>query len=88
MGTAQQWSIVPWKPNSQCPGSPALDSGTSYRTCESWRVCHSCGREVEMAGGQSLGEAMGGWLILSRIKDKENFDRFSFCSMGCLQTWA
>jgi hypothetical protein len=55
--------------------------------CDSWRVCHSCGHQVEMAGGQSLGEAMCGWLVLSHIKDKDNFDRFSFCSVGCLQHW-
>jgi hypothetical protein len=56
--------------------------------CESWRVCHSCGREVGIAGGQSLGEAMCGWLIVSCIKDKDNFDRYSFCSAGCLHQWA
>ena len=40
-----------------------------------------------MAGGQSLGEAMSGWLIVSCIKDKDNFDRYSFCSVGCLNYW-
>jgi hypothetical protein len=40
-----------------------------------------------MAGGQSLGEAMCGWLVLSYLKEEDNFDRFSFCSMECLQRW-
>jgi hypothetical protein len=31
---------------------------------------------------------MCGWLIVSCIKDKDNFDRYSFCSAGCLHQWA
>ncbi len=54
---------------------------------ESWRVCNACGRELEMAAGQSLGEALSGWYILSRIRDSTYFDRMSFCSMGCLVDW-
>ena len=54
---------------------------------ESWRTCHGCGREVEMAQGQSLGEALHGWLIISCVKDKDSFERHSFCSLGCLREW-
>jgi hypothetical protein len=54
---------------------------------ESWRVCNSCGRELEMAAGQSLGEALSGWYILSRIRDSTYFDRTSFCCMDCLTSW-
>ena len=54
---------------------------------ESWRVCSACGRELEMAAGQSLGEALSGWYIVSRIRDSTYFDRMSFCSMDCLTLW-
>ena len=54
---------------------------------DSWRACHACGRQVEMAPGQALGDALSGWVIVSRLRDKDSFDRFSFCSMCCLQQW-
>jgi hypothetical protein len=54
---------------------------------ESWRACNACGRELEMTPGQSLGEALSGWYILSRIRDSTYFDRTSFCSMDCLVDW-
>ncbi len=37
---------------------------------DSWRACHACGREVEMAPGQALGDALSGWVIVSRLRDK------------------
>ncbi len=40
-----------------------------------------------MAPGQTLGEALSGWYILSRIKNDTYFDRTSFCSMDCLARW-
>ena len=54
---------------------------------ESWRTCNSCGRELEMTAGQSLGRALSGWYILSRIRNDTYFDRMSFCSMDCLSSW-
>ena len=53
---------------------------------ESWRVCQSCGRELQTAG-KSLGEALSGWYILSRIRDNTYFDRVTFCSMDCLSSY-
>ncbi len=55
---------------------------------ESWRVCNGCGHELEMAAGQTLREALSGWYILSRFGDSDYFDRMSFCSRGCLVSWA
>ncbi len=55
---------------------------------ESWRICHACGRELEVSAGQSLGEALCGWYVISHIKDKDSFDCLSFCSMDCLTRWA
>jgi len=55
---------------------------------DSWRSCHTCGRQVEIAPGQALGDALSGWAIVSRLRSKDSFDRCSFCSMSCLQQWA
>jgi hypothetical protein len=55
---------------------------------DSWRMCHACGHELQMAAGQSLGEALCGWYVLSHIKDKDSFDRLSFCSVSCLTRWS
>ena len=55
---------------------------------ESWRVCITCGRQLEVATGQTLVEALSGWYILSRIRERDYFDRTSFCSLECLSTWA
>ncbi len=40
-----------------------------------------------MTPGQSLGEALSGWYILSCIRDNTYFDRMSFCCLDCLQDW-
>ncbi len=54
---------------------------------DSWRVCSACGRKLEVAPGKSLAEALGGWYILSVIRDQDSFDRIIFCSLGCLSRW-
>jgi len=54
----------------------------------SWRACHTCGRQVEVAPSQAIGDALCGWVVVSRIHNKDSFDRCSFCSMYCLEQWA
>jgi hypothetical protein len=54
---------------------------------DSWRICPTCGRELEVAAGKSLAEALRGWYILSIIKEGESFDRVIFCSLACLSRW-
>jgi len=40
-----------------------------------------------MNPGQALGDALSGWVIVSSMRDRDSFDRFSFCSMCCLHHW-
>ncbi len=54
---------------------------------DSWRICKTCGRELGVAKGKSLAEALFGWYVVSTIKDPESFDRIIFCSMDCLSRW-
>jgi len=50
-------------------------------------ICHSCGEEVELSQGELPCDVLHGWLMLSRLKGSESVDRYSFCSLSCLQKW-
>gem|GEM_PF-5709615 len=40
-----------------------------------------------MAPNQDIGDALGGWIVVSRLHSKDSFERYSFCSLSCLQHW-
>ncbi len=50
-------------------------------------ICYSCGRKVEFSKGELPCDVLGGWLIVSCLRDLESIDRYSFCSFSCLQKW-
>ncbi|MCL1885316.1 MAG: hypothetical protein FWF98_00905 [Dehalococcoidia bacterium] len=55
---------------------------------DSWRTCDACGRQAEIGPNQDIGDALRGWVIISRLRGKDSFERCSFCSICCLQQWA
>ena len=50
-------------------------------------ICHSCGEGVELSRGELPCDVLHGWFMLSHLKAPEVVDRYSFCSLGCLQKW-
>ncbi len=40
-----------------------------------------------MGRGELPCDVLHGWLMVSCLKGPESIERYSFCSLGCLQKW-
>ena len=50
-------------------------------------ICCCCGREVVVERGELPCDVLHGWLMVSCLKGRESIERYSFCSLDCLQKW-
>jgi hypothetical protein len=50
-------------------------------------ICHSCGKKVEFEVEEPPCKALAEWLTVSHWKGMASVDRYSFCSLSCLQRW-